>query len=544
MSQIATIEYDCLACLQDSFDPFSRRYRYAYNVCQDCAPGVKNLLPCTLCSQERLDETHQHYGFQGNSCYVCGPKITLVRSDSKPICLDTYTQLDEIDAVSTLLKRGSIVAIDALWGTYVACHFDDIAARQKVARYTKQNTPYTLLARDIDIIARYARVATADLKTLCLPERPWTVLVNKDDKSGTEMCHHWSLPFSPLLHLLLRNFPHPLFVIDYTRVTKQEIDLADFYLTHSGRNQHAVRRVQATYHPADDITSRVHHAELLGFERYQGHVYTTLLQHFHPMDENVVACIFDGALPNEGSFNGEFFLYDTNACSHAARFSRPISFLPEGEPWHAFYAHLMSSMGWAEYKMNFSELSITTFLESQPLSTINTTLQNAQTTSSYLLLFEALAFAVGLGKDKPLYGAEVIYALEKMCNQKTLDNVDDALIYPFAIPYIPGTKIPYIEPISVWRSILGDCVLQTPPPVMVARFYLGLHKVFITMIRQLCKIDDGGPNQINKIILSEGIFEHTLLLKLITKTLQEQGFEIIKPRKNVKKRRHSLAKHA
>jgi phosphoheptose isomerase len=76
--------------------------------------------------------------------------------------------------------------------------------------------------------------------------------------------------------------------------------------------------------------------------------------------------------------------------------------------------------------------------------------------------------------------------LEALVDEDTLHHEDELLAYPFAIP-----RLPYIEPLAMWSALLGNLILQTPAPVMAARFHKGLAKVIVQMIDKLSRYECG-----------------------------------------------------
>ena len=74
-----------------------------------------------------------------------------------------------------------------------------------------------------------------------------------------------------------------------------------------------------------------------------------------------------------------------------------------------------------------------------------------------------------------------------MVDEDVLHNEDEALAYPLAIPNLRGSGLPYIEPLAMWNAILGDLILNTPAPVMAARFHKGLAKAIAAMARKLAR---------------------------------------------------------
>ena len=40
--------------------------------------------------------------------------------------------------------------------------------------------------------------------------------------------------------------------------------------------------------------------------------------------------------------------------------------------------------------------------------------------------------------------------------------------------------MPYVEPLAMWHAVLGDLLLQTPAPIMAARFHKGLARALVS----------------------------------------------------------------
>ena len=90
---------------------------------------------------------------------------------------------------------------------------------------------------------------------------------------------------------------------------------------------------------------------------------------------------------------------------------------------------------------------------------------------------------------------------------------DDALAYPFSIPNLRGSGLPYIEPLAMWRAMLGDLILKTPAPVMAARFHKGLAKAIVAMAMKLARRDDETAPRFDTVALSGGCFQNRVLFE-------------------------------
>jgi hydrogenase maturation protein HypF len=160
------------------------------------------------------------------------------------------------------------------------------------------------------------------------------------------------------------------------------------------------------------------------------------------------------------------------------------------EPWRNLYAHLMAEMGWARFAMNFAQLELHAYLAGKPRTTLDAIMRNAVNSplaSSCGRLFDAVSAVIGLCRERQAYEGDAAARLEAIVDRDTLRREDEALAYPFAIPSLGGSGLPYIEPLAMWDAILGDLVLQTPAPVMAARFHKGLAKAIVAMVKKLSR---------------------------------------------------------
>jgi hydrogenase maturation protein HypF len=193
----------CHNCMQDVQDPFGRRFRYPLTNCTHCGPrfsiieklpydrpytSMKEFEQCNDCLQEYKNPIDRRFHAQPNACYVCGPKVTLSRVDGSSVCLESLSQLDAVDAACTLLQNGEIIVVKGIGGFHLACDATNTEAVQKLRnakqRYAK---PFALMARDVEVISRYAALDKQEEKLLNSAEAP-IVLIRKttDGPSGTE----------------------------------------------------------------------------------------------------------------------------------------------------------------------------------------------------------------------------------------------------------------------------------------------------------------------------------------------------------------------
>ena len=114
---------------------------------------------------------------------------------------------------------------------------------------------------------------------------------------------------------------------------------------------------------------------------------------------------------------------------------------------------------------------------------------------------------------------EMAMAFEAVISRDAMKEPED-LTYLFSIPLIGGKGLPYIEPLAVWRAMLGDLLLETPVGTISARFHRGLAKAVGNMVRRLTDDTD-----IDTVALSGGCFQNATLLQLVCNEVAELGLQ-------------------
>lgn len=275
---------------------------------------------------------------------------------------------------------------------------------------------------------------------------------------------------------------------------------------------------------------------LVEVQHHHAHVASCLAENGWPLDgAPVLGITLDGlGYGNDGEiWGGEFLLADYSRFERLATF-KPVAMLggdqASREPWRNLYAHLMAEMGWPALAMNFDDLEVYRQLSEKPREILDAMLRdnvNSPKASSCGRLFDAAAAAMGLCFERQGYEGEAAALLEAAVDLEALHNEDEALAYPFTVPMLKGSGLPYVEPHGVWNAILGDLILETPVGAMAARFHRGLARVIAMMAVKLAKRDsDGGP-RFDTIALSGGCFQNRILLEEVSMRLEGEGFKIL-----------------
>ena len=276
---------------------------------------------------------------------------------------------------------------------------------------------------------------------------------------------------------------------------------------------------------------------------HHAHIAACLVDNGWPLDAGpVLGVALDGlGYGQDGElWGGEFAVADYRTFERRGSF-KPVALLggeqAMHEPWRNTYAHLMAEMKWPAFTMNYSGLELHAFLESKPRAVFDAMLDkqvNSPLATSVGRLFDAVAAAMGLCRERAAYEGQGAVEMEALVDHELLRYEDEDLGYPFAIPRLRGSNLPYIEPLAMWSAVLGDLVLKTPLPTMAARFHKGLARVIVKMIEKLAQSQpnaQGADQPLRHVALSGGVFQNKLLLERVSEQLRVAGYSVLMHRR-------------
>jgi len=256
---IAADAATCPDCLADIADPGNRRYGYPFTNCTHCGPRLSIIkqVPydrchtsmavfamCAQCQQEYDNPADRRFHAQANCCPDCGPKVWLADNQGQSLA-----HSNPIKHAAKLISQGYIVAIKGLGGFHLACDASNAAAVQRLrTRKRRYAKPFALMAKNIEIISRYACIDALEIKSLQDKSAPIVLLIAQgrvvaaevapgDDKLG------FMLPYTPLHSLLLKDLDVPIVltsgnISDEPQCIQNEAaqeklkDIADYLLLH------------------------------------------------------------------------------------------------------------------------------------------------------------------------------------------------------------------------------------------------------------------------------------------------------------------------
>ena len=237
----------------------------------------------------------------------------------------------------------------------------------------------------------------------------------------------------------------------------------------------------------------------------------------------------DGAL-----WGGEFLLADYRQSRRLATF-KPVAMLGGAqaiaEPWRNSYAHLAASLGWAEFARDFGALEVFAFLAGKPRAVLDAMLAkglNSPLASSCGRLFDAVAAAAGVCRERALYEGQAAVEFEALVDAKALAAEGDEMAYPFAIAHAAAGGLPQLDPRPMWLVLLRDLQLGTALPLIAARFHKGLAIVIAHLVdaldREAGRMDSDTPRT---VVVSGGVFQNRVLLEQLLMRLERDGFSVL-----------------
>ncbi len=239
----------CPDCRAELFDPANRRFQYPFTNCTNCGPRytivvdipydrpnttMREFVLCPACREEYENPANRRFHAQPNACPVCGPRLDHTIADT-----------------AAALRKGEIVALKGIGGfqLLVDARQDAAVARLRQRKH-REEKPFALLMPSLETAREYCEIAPAEQDLLESQAAPIVLL---QPKPGTDIAWnvaHCSpylgvmLPYSPLHHLLVRQFPFPLIATSGNRsdepiaiandeATTRLKDIADQFLMHN-----------------------------------------------------------------------------------------------------------------------------------------------------------------------------------------------------------------------------------------------------------------------------------------------------------------------
>jgi hydrogenase maturation protein HypF len=213
----------CDDCLRELLDPADRRFRYPFINCTNCGPRftiirdvpydranttMAGFTMCPACDAEYHAPENRRFHAQPNACPVCGPRVWFEQNGQQ--------DWDEaaIQAAKETLRRGEILALKGIGGFHLAADATNEDAVMRLReRKGRRDKPFALMARDLEIVARYAALEQEQQALLLSRQRPIVLLTQRTASNlaasvaPANPLVGFMLPYTPLHYLLLEDHP-------------------------------------------------------------------------------------------------------------------------------------------------------------------------------------------------------------------------------------------------------------------------------------------------------------------------------------------------
>ncbi len=254
----------CDDCLDELQDPSNRRYRYPFINCTQCGPRytlisrlpydrphttMAGFVLCPDCQAEYENPLDRRFHAEPVACAVCGPKLAFQGSDSWVVIGN-----DEALAAGVhMLREGKILAVKGIGGYHLMCDAtnEEAVSRLRTAKHRPHKPLAVMFSMDDDFsrLRREVVLNQYQKEFLCGPMRPIVLLKMREDSTlpGAILAGldelGVMLPYSPLHHLLLKDFGRPVVatsanisgepvLIDNAEAAHRLAHVADAFLHH------------------------------------------------------------------------------------------------------------------------------------------------------------------------------------------------------------------------------------------------------------------------------------------------------------------------
>jgi hydrogenase maturation protein HypF len=283
---VAADSATCADCLRELADPADRRFGYPFINCTNCGPRftivrdvpydrplttMAGFAMCAACAAEYHDPANRRFHAQPVCCPACGPRLTLVAADGTQLSGPGGPPDGPMAGAVAALAGGQVLAVKGLGGYHLAVDAaSEKAAALLRARKHREDKPFAVMVADLAGARALCEVDDLAASLLTSPRRPIVLLPRRAPgiaEPGTAGSGQPGrapapgrdllaeavapgnrqlgvmLPYTPLHHLLLRDFARPM-VLTSGNVSDEPIayrdedararlgGIADVFLTH------------------------------------------------------------------------------------------------------------------------------------------------------------------------------------------------------------------------------------------------------------------------------------------------------------------------
>jgi len=268
---------------------------------------------------------------------------------------------------------------------------------------------------------------------------------------------------------------------------------------------------------------------LIAVQHHHAHIAAVLAEHRLPLDHApVLGIALDGlGFGTDGTlWGGEFLRADYAGFERLGCF-QPVP-MPGGtqairEPWRNTFAHLQG-LGQDGVVADSGDTDIAQFLSGKPLHILQSMVDkglNSPLTSSCGRLFDAVAAALGICRERAGYEGQAAIELESLAQQAY---AGETSAYPYRLASDVSGLV-HIQWQPMWRGLLDDLKNGCERATMAARFQRTVAAAVSDLAERLCH-----KHAMRTVVLCGGSFQNQLLLETVAANLRSMGLQVLIPR--------------
>jgi hydrogenase maturation protein HypF len=253
----------------------------------------------------------------------------------------------------------------------------------------------------------------------------------------------------------------------------------------------------------------------VGVQHHHAHIVSAMAE--NGIEGDVIGVALDGTgFGLDGTiWGGEFIkanLRDFERLAHLRNVPMPGGSMVIREPWRMAMVYLSEAFGEEAGSLRIDLMKRIDFQKWGILKRAIEKKINTPWTSSMGRLFDAVSSLLSI-RDEVHYEGQAAIELEMMADQGVKER------YPFTIHQDKTPMV--IDPGEMIRAIVSDLIDGTPSARISGKF----HRTIARLITETCEAIRS-KEELNRVVLSGGVFQNFFLLPLVTEGLKSSGFDV------------------
>jgi hydrogenase maturation protein HypF len=253
----------------------------------------------------------------------------------------------------------------------------------------------------------------------------------------------------------------------------------------------------------------------VGVQHHHAHIVSAMAE--NGIEGDVIGVALDGTgFGLDGTiWGGEFIkanLRDFERLAHLRNVPMPGGSMVIREPWRMAMVYLSEAFGEEAGSLRIDLMKRIDFQKWGILKRAIEKKINTPWTSSMGRLFDAVSSLLSI-RDEVHYEGQAAIELEMMADQGVKER------YPFTIHQDKTPMV--IDPGEMIRAIVRDLIDGTPSARISGKF----HRTIARLITETCEAIRS-KEELNRVVLSGGVFQNFFLLPLVTEGLKSSGFDV------------------